>query len=49
MCRRIIWTATLNWVKEQGFGGIGLWVLDDVNDPPERWQVLRSSLGNKRN
>ena len=33
MCRRIIWTATLNWVKEQGFGGIGLWVLDGSFQP----------------
>jgi len=33
MCRRIIWTATLNWVKEQGLGGIGLWVLDGSPQP----------------
>jgi hypothetical protein len=29
-------------VKEQGLGGIGVWVLDGVSDPPQRWQALRA-------
>jgi glycosyl hydrolase family 18 (putative chitinase) len=35
------WKARLDWVTLQGLGGIGIWVLDGVNDPPERWQALR--------
>lgn len=38
------WQARLRWVWEQGLGGIGVWVLDGVNDPPERWQLLRGFL-----
>jgi hypothetical protein len=26
----------------QGLGGIGVWVPDGVNDPPQRWQALRA-------
>ena len=29
--------------KEWGLGGIGQWILDGVNDPTERWQVLREA------
>jgi spore germination protein YaaH len=36
------WQAKLDWIKAQGLGGVGLWVLDGVNDPPERWQLLRA-------
>jgi len=39
------WKAKLNWVKEQELGGISIWVLDGVNDPPETWQALRQFLG----
>jgi hypothetical protein len=39
------WKARLDWVKEEGFGGIGLWILDGVIDPPERWQALRGFAG----
>jgi spore germination protein YaaH len=41
------WTAKLDWVKAQGLGGIGIWVLDGVADPPERWQVLRAYRGSR--
>lgn len=30
----VTWQARLDWVKEQGLGGVGIWVLDGVNDPP---------------
>lgn len=36
------WQAKLDWIKQQQLGGIGIWVLDGVNDPPERWQALRA-------
>lgn len=39
------WKAKLDWGNEQALGGIGIWVLDGVNDPPERWQVLRHYWG----
>ena len=41
------WTAKLRWVKEQDLGGIGIWVLDGVTDPPDRWQVLRAAFGDR--
>lgn len=38
------WQARLAWVDRQGLGGIGLWALDGVNDPPQRWRALRGWL-----
>jgi spore germination protein YaaH len=35
------WKAKLDWIREQQLGGIGVWALDGVNDPPQRWQALR--------
>lgn len=35
------WKAKLDWIDEQHLGGIGIWVLDGVHDPPERWEALR--------
>ena len=35
------WNAKLGWIRAQGLGGIGLWVLDGLHDPPERWAALR--------
>ena len=39
------WNAKLDWIRAQGLGGIGLWVLDGVHDPPERWAALRRFVG----
>ncbi len=39
------WRAKLDWVKGQGLGGIGIWVLDGANDPLETWQALRQFSG----
>lgn len=41
------WQAKLDWLKTQGYGGIGIWVLDGVGDPPERWQCLRAVRSEK--
>jgi spore germination protein YaaH len=38
------WKAKLDWIASQGLGGIGLWVLDGVTDPPDRWLLLRDFL-----
>jgi spore germination protein len=39
------WNAKLDWVREQGLGGIGVWVLDGAQDPPDMWRVLRQFAG----
>jgi spore germination protein YaaH len=39
------WKAKLDWLKAEGLGGVGIWVLDGVKDPPERWQALRAYRG----
>lgn len=36
------WQAKLNWLREEKLGGIGIWVVDGVNDPLEFWQALRA-------
>ncbi len=35
------WQAKLDWIGEQGLGGLGIWVLDGANDPPKTWELLR--------
>jgi chitinase len=35
------WRAKLTWARNQGLGGIGIWVLDGVDDPPDVWRLLR--------
>lgn len=35
------WRQRLDWVRKEELGGVGVWVLDGVNDPPERWEALR--------
>ncbi len=35
------WRAKLGWIREQALGGIGIWVLDCVNNPPGTWELLR--------
>ena len=39
------WRARLDWIRQEKLGGIGIWVLDGVNDPPERWEALREFTG----
>jgi GH18 family chitinase len=41
------WQVKLNWIKEQGLGGLGMWVLDGVNDLPVTWELLRQYLSGK--
>ena len=38
------WNARLAWIRGEGLGGIGVWVLDGAHDPPERWEALRAYL-----
>jgi spore germination protein YaaH len=35
------WRAKLEWIRDQGLGGVGIWVLDGVNDPAGTWELLR--------
>ncbi len=35
------WKAKLDWGRAQQLGGIGIWVLDGVQDPPALWELLK--------
>ncbi len=35
------WQAKMDWIGEQGLGGLSIWVLDGANDPPKSWELLR--------
>jgi chitinase len=39
------WQTKMRWVREQGLGGVGVWVLDGEKDLPERWQALEALIG----
>lgn len=34
------WKAKLEWIRQERLGGVGVWVLDGVDDPPGRWEAL---------
>jgi spore germination protein YaaH len=38
------WRAKLEWIKAKDLGGIGVWILDGANDPPERREALRTFM-----
>jgi len=39
------WAAKLDYVNQEGLGGVGIWVLDGLNDSPQMWDLLRANFG----
>jgi spore germination protein len=38
------WAAKLDYVNQEGLGGVGIWVLDGLNDSPQMFDLLRANF-----
>jgi hypothetical protein len=39
------WAAKLDYVSQEQLSGVGIWVVDGMNDAPAMWEMLRTSFG----